>query len=164
MIRAILPKHIDKSCLFYAKQGDSSFRGDFGILMAGNRPKPVYNMARVFNSLRGHWLRTTGTDDDVCAVAALDDDHRRLAVVVVNFRSRFPVVRQVQLKISNLPSTLHDSKWRVSTIDSNHSNLFTDVRRCELETAASGDVAGNPFVVDRTLLPNSITLFELVRN
>ena len=164
MIRAMIPKHIDKPCLFYAKQGDSSFRGDFGILMQGNRPKPVYNMARIFNSLRGHWLKVSGGDDDVCAVAAMDESQNRLAIVLVNYRFRFPVRRQVKLTIDHLPAALVGGKWREWTIDPQHSNIFTDASHCELEMTASGGVAKGPFVYDKALLPNSVTLVELVRD
>jgi hypothetical protein len=161
MIRAIIPKHINKPCLFYVKQGDSSFRGDFSILMQDNRPKPVYNMARVFNSLRGHWLKIDGGDDDICAVAAIDDESHRAAIIVVNFRSRFPVKRRVQLKVTNLPSYLQNGNWHESVIDSTHSNLFTDSGHCELETTASGTLMQDEFVTRQSLLPNSIVLFEL---
>jgi hypothetical protein len=69
MIRTMIPKKIDRPCLFYVKQGDMSFRGDWSILMQGNRPKPTFNMARIFNSLSGEWVKISGGDDDVCAVA-----------------------------------------------------------------------------------------------
>jgi hypothetical protein len=164
MIRAILPKHIDKPCLFYAKQGDASFRGDFGILMQNNRPKPVYNMARVFNSLRGHWLKISPGDDDVCAVAAMDNDQKRLAIVVVNHRSRFAVRREVRVKIDNLPPALASRQWREWTIDSQHSNIFHDANHCELEKTASGKIRQSPFVFERRLLPNSVLMLELTSN
>ncbi len=162
MIRAMIPKGINKPCLFYVKQGDGSFRGDFSILMGENRPKPTYNMARIFNSIHGHWLKSSGGDDDVCAVAAYDKAEKRLAIVLVNYRSRFPVRRQIQLKIENLPPELAGGKWRQWTIDSEHSNVFNDVSHCELETTASGKVQPSPFVHQQVALPNSVTMLELV--
>jgi hypothetical protein len=164
MIRAIIPKQIDKPCLFYAKQGDGSFRGDFGIMISENRPKPTYNVARVFNSLSGHWLKVTGGDDDVCAVAAIDNDQHRAVIVLVNYRFRFPVRRQVEVKINDLPPKLSSGKWRAFTIDSLHSNVFTDASHCELEMTASGSIEGKSITVEQTLLPNSVTMLELKSN
>jgi hypothetical protein len=164
MIRAMIPNRIDKPCLFYAKQGDSSFRGDFGILMQGNQPKPVYNMARIFNSLHGHWLTVSGGDDDVCAVASMDDTQNRLAIVLVNYRFRFPVRRKVTVRVDALPSELADGIWRDWTIDPQHSNIFTDASHCELEQTSSGGITKAAFEYEKVLLPNSVTLLELVRN
>ena len=164
MIRAIIPKGVNKPCLFYVKQGDSSFRGDFSILMQENRPKPTYNMARIFNSLRGHWLKVGGADDDVCAVAAMEDDQKRLAIVLVNFRDRYPVRRKVQVRIDRLPATLATGKWRETIIDSEHCNIFNDVSHCELSVAASGQISNKQFVHERVLLPNSVMLLELIGN
>ena len=65
MIRTMIPKKIDRPCLFYVKQGDMSFRGDWSIMMQDNRPKPTFNMARIFNSLSGEWVKISGGDDDV---------------------------------------------------------------------------------------------------
>lgn len=164
MIRAMIPRGIDKPCLFYCKQGDASFRGDFSILMQGNRPKPTYNMARVFNSLRGNWLKVSGGDDDVCAVAAMDHDQKRLAIVLVNYRSRFSVRRQVRVRVDHLPSALANGQWRESKIDPQHSNIFTDASRCELEIANRGKLTESAFVIDRVVLPNSVVLVELTAN
>ena len=164
MIRAMIPKKIDRPCLFYVKQGDMSFRGDWAIMMEGNRPKPVYNMARIFNSLRGHWLKVTGGDDDVCAVAALDADQGRLAIVLVNYRFRHPVRRRVQIRVDDLPANLAGGQWREWVIDPLHSNIFTDSSRCELETTASGKIEKRPFVYDQTMLANSVVLLELLPN
>jgi hypothetical protein len=151
--------------LFYVKQGDASFRGDWSILMAENRPKPTYNMARVFNSLRGQWVKVSGGDDDVCAVAALDESQKRLAIVLVNYRSRFPVCRKVEIRIDRLPAGFAGGDWRESVIDSLHSNVFTDADHCELEMTASGKFApGRAFMHEREMLPNSVVLLEIVGN
>jgi hypothetical protein len=164
MIRAIIPKHIDKPCLFYVKQGDMTFRGDWSILMAGNKPKPTYNMARMFNGLRGKWVAVGGGSDDVCAIAAFDESANRLAVILVNYRFRHALRRHVQLRINNLPTELVSGRWQASIIDAQHSNVFTDVDRCELETVASGGVNKDPFVYDATLLANSVVMLEILSN
>ncbi len=161
MIRTMIPKKIDRPCLFYVKQGDMNFRGDFSILMQENRPKPTFNMARIFNSLSGQWVKVNGGDDDICAVAALDSSQDRLAIVLVNFRYRYPVRRHVHLQIDGLPAFLADGTWQEQTIDSLHSNVFTDANRCELETTNSGTINDAAFTYDRELLANSIVLLEL---
>ena len=161
MIRTMIPKKIDRPCLFYVKQGDMNFRGDWSILMQGNRPKPTFNMARIFNSLSGEWVKVNGGDDDICAMAALDSDRRRLQVVLVNFRYRYPVRRHVHLRIDGLPNSLASGTWEERTVDSLHSNVFTDQNRCELEITNDGNFNRKSFAYDRDLLANSIVLLEL---
>ena len=161
MIRTMIPKKIDRPCLFYVKQGDMNFRGDWSIMMQGNRPKATFNMARIFNSLRGEWVKVSGGNDDVCAVAAMDSDQGRLAVVLVNFRYRYPVRRHVHLEAGKLPPAFAGGNWQESVVDSLHCNVFTDVSRCELETSSSGSIEKERFVYDRDLMANSIVLLEL---
>jgi hypothetical protein len=162
MIRAMIPHGIDRPCLFYVKQGDMGFRGDWSILMAGNRPKATYNMARMFNSLSGHWLQVRGGDDDVCAVAALDSTRGRLAVVLVNHRSRHAVRRRVEITIGKLPASLAGGQWREWLVDPLHSNVFTDAAACELQPSDRGAIGGAVFTCEQTLLPHSVAMVELV--
>jgi hypothetical protein len=165
MIRAMIPKKIDKPCLFYVKQGDASFRGDWSILMTENRPKPTYNMARGFNSLGGKWVKVSGADDDVCAVAALDESQKRLSIAVVNYRFRFPVKRAVAIRVDRLPPGFNGGEWRESIIDAEHSNVFTDASHCELEMTASGRIVpGWEFMHEREMLANSVMLLEIASN
>jgi hypothetical protein len=161
MIRAMIPKKIDRPCLFYVKQGDMSFRGDWSILMQNNRPKPTFNMARIFNSLSGEWVRITGANDDICAVAALDAKQGRLAIVLVNFRYRYAVGRRVHMETANLPSSFVGGSWQESVVDSLHSNVFTDPNQCELEISKSGSIDKERFTFDRDMMANSIVLLEL---
>ena len=164
MIRAMIPHRIDKPCLFYVKQGDTNFRGDFSIMMAENRPKPTFNMARIFNSLSGQWVKVDGGDDDVCAVGGWDAGRGRLAIVLVNYRDRYAIRRQVHLTIDKLPASLAGGTWREFTIDPLHSNAFTDASRCELEQTGGGSIDQHTFSYDRELLPNSVVMLELVVN
>jgi Glycosyl hydrolases family 39 len=161
MIRTMIPKKIDRPCLFYVKQGDMSFRGDWSILMHENRPKPTFNMARIFNSLSGEWVKISGGDDDVCALAAFNSKQGRLAVVLVNFRDRYSVARQVRLKTNNLPSAFVGGTWQESVIDSLHSNVFTDPSRCELEISRQGSVENEHFTYDVDMMANAVILLEL---
>lgn len=161
MIRTMIPKHIDRPCLFYVKQGDMSFRGDWSIMMQDNRPKPTFNMARIFNSLSGKWVKMSGGDDDICAVAALDPKQGRIAIVLVNFRDRYAVGRHVHLETVNLPSSFAGGIWNESVVDSLHCNLFTVQNRCELEVSKRGSIANGRFTYNRDMMANSIVLLEL---
>jgi len=160
MIRTMIPKRI-KPCLFYVKQGDMTFRGDWSILMQDNRPKPSYNAARIFNSLRGDWIGVKGASDDVCAVAAFDPGSRRLAIILVNFRFRYAHRRQVALTIDRLPAALANGAWREWTIDSQHSNVFHDANRCELEMTQSGRIQDGKFAYERNIPANSVVMLEI---
>ncbi len=164
MIRAMIPKAIDRPCLFYVKQGDMSFRGDWSIMMADNRPKPTFNMARIFNSLRGEWVKVNGGDDDICAVAALSANQDRLAIVLVNYRDRYAIRRHVRVQTSKLPDSLAGGKWQASVVDSLHSNVFNDASRCELEVSDSGNIENDVFTYDGEMMANSIVLLELSAN
>jgi hypothetical protein len=138
-----------------------SFRGDWSILMQNNRPKPTYNMARIFNSLGGEWVKISGGNEDICAVAALDSKQGRLAIVLVNFRYRYALGRHVHLETANLPPTFAGGTWQESVVDSLHSNVFTDPNRSDLEVSGKGSIDSESFTYDRDLLANSIVLLEL---
>lgn len=171
--RAFLPARIDRPCFFYVKQGDMNFRGDYSLLMQGNVPKPSFNVAKVFNSLRGQWI-SLGTretmsartgrsfDGDVSGVAAWDASRQRLVVILVNFRDRYSVRRPVQLEIAELPAGLRDGTWQEWTIDATHGNVWNDHARAELAKTGSGKLAGARLEWARTLPANSITMLELV--
>jgi len=159
--RAFLPAQIDRPCFFYVKQNDMNFRGDYSLLMKDNLPKASYNVAKIFNGLRGNWLTVTGTDDDVSAVAAWDAQQSRLAIVLVNFRDRYALRRPVQLRLNHLPSALSGGKWLESVVDATHSNAWNDPAKPELTVTRSGEGIGQAFAWEKTLPPNSVMLIEL---
>ena len=159
--RAFLPAHIDRPCFFYVKQGDMGFRGDYSLLMKDNLPKASYNVAKIFNGLRGDWLPVAGTDDDISAVAAWDAQQTRLAIVLVNFRDRYALRRPVQLRLSALPSALQTGRWQESVIDATHSNAWNDQSKAELAVSRSGEIKGVTLTWEQTLQANSVTLIEL---
>jgi hypothetical protein len=161
--RAFLPAHIDRPCFFYVKQGDMNFRGDYSLLMKDNLPKASYNVVKIFNGLRGNWLPVTGTDDDVCAVAAWDARQTRLAIVLVNFRDRYALRRPVQLRLDPLPPAVNAGRWQESVVDATHGNAWHDPGKAELTVTRTGEISGKAFAWDRTLPPNSVTLIELSR-
>jgi len=162
--RAFIPAAIDRPCFFYAKQGDMNFRGDYSLLMKDNRPKASYNVAKIFNGLSGHWIAVKGTDDDVSAVAAWDRQRARLAIVLVNFRSRYSLRRNVRLRIDPLPTEIRSGQFQLWTIDATHSNIWNDANHAELAQTRSGKVVGTNFTFEETLAPNSVTLIELIAN
>ena len=161
--RAFIPAGVDRPCFFYVKQGDMGFRGDYSLLMKDNVPKASYNVAKIFNGLSGSWAALTGTDGDISGVAAWDASKGRLAIVLVNFRDRYALRREVELAIANLPKELNGGTWQQWTVDSTHSNVWHNQGKAELTRTKSGVLDGLPFQWQETLGPNSVTLLELVR-
>ena len=144
------------------KQGDDGFRGDFSLLMKDNVPKASYNVLKMFNHLSGQWIEFTGTDDDVCGVAAWDKSKQRLAIVLVNYRDRYPLPRRVKLDVAELPAELQQGSWREWLVDGTHSNVWHKRDDAELEQIDEGQVSGDSLVFQRTLEPNSVTLIEVL--
>jgi hypothetical protein len=163
LVRCFIPKRA-KPCLFYAKQGDDGFRGDWGILMgAGNRPKATYNVAKVFNALSGKWLPVTGGDGEISCVASLDTGKGVVRVIVVNFQPRYNMRRDVRIDVANLPPPFAGGTWREWTIDATHSNAWNDPNdagKAELQQVGNGDVASMKSI-DHTMPANSVTVLEL---
>jgi xylan 1,4-beta-xylosidase len=161
IVRAMLPEKIDRPCFFYVKQNDMNFRGDFSLLMQDNRPKASYNMAKIFNGLSGQWVSLTGTDGEVSGVAAWDQKRQRLAIVLVNFSSRYGVPRRVAIEIEKLPRELRNGVWSESIVDSTHGNIWHDQARAELTMCKAGSVRHGRFEFNEKLMPNSVTLIEV---
>ncbi len=161
IVRAFLPEKIDRPCFFYVKQNDMSFRGDFSLLMQDNLPKASYNMAKIFNGLSGQWVSLTGTDGEVSGVAAWDQKRQRLAMVLVNFSSRYDVPRRIALEVEKLPRGLRNGVWRESIVDPTHGNIWHDRARAELTVCKAGSVGDGGFEFDEKLMPNSVTLVEV---
>jgi hypothetical protein len=157
--RCFIPEGLGKPCLFYVKQGDDGFRGDFSILMKDNVPKATYNMAKVFNGLKGKWLPVAGVDGEISAVAAWDAEGKKLSIVLVNFQDRYDLKREVKVASASLPAELKGGAWKRWTIDATHSNVWNDKSHAELEQTGSGTVGGEDLT--QTLLANSVTLVEV---
>lgn len=161
LVRACLPNGVNRPCFFYVKQGDDGFRGDFSLLIKDNVPKASYNVLKMFNHLSGEWVELTGADDDVCGVAAWDQSKRRLAIVLVNYRDRYPLPRHIRLDVAALPPEIQQGSWREWLVDGTHSNVWNNRDAAELEQVNDGRVTGPNFVLERTLRPNSVTLIEV---
>jgi hypothetical protein len=163
IIRAFIAERIQYPCLFYAKQGDNDFRGDFSILMGGNKPKATYNAAKVFNGLSGKWAKVAGTDGEISCVAAYDEARKTLRVIAVNFQPRYGMRRHAQLRVSGLPQALRGGTWKEWIIDVTHSNAWHNPDKAELEQAGGGKTDDSGTVqFERTLAPNSVTVFDIV--
>ena len=140
-----------------------SFRGDYSLLMKDNIPKASYNVAKIFNGLSGAWLALKGTDGDVSGLAAWDAARGRLAIVLVNFRDRYALRRHIRIQVDHLPPALHSGVWQAWTVDATHSNVWNDQAKPELTKTQGGNLNENGFSLEDTLMPNSVTLVELIR-
>lgn len=156
--RCFVPHHLAMPCLFYVKQGDDGFRGDWSILMRDNIPKATYNAAKIINSLKGKWLAVAGTDGEVSALAAWDEQAKTLKLVLVNFQDRYNLRRNVRIACSGLPAGLENPAWHRWTVDATHSNVWNDRSHAQLEETGSGTVGTDD--LQETLAPNSVTLLE----
>ncbi|MDZ4819643.1 MAG: hypothetical protein SGJ20_11795 [Planctomycetota bacterium] len=161
LVRACIPNGDVKPCFFFVKQNDDIFQGHWAMIMKDNVPKASYNVLKMFNHLSGQWIEFTGTDDDVCGVASWDAEKKQLKVILVNYRDRYGVPRDVQLKIPGLPKELLNGQFKEHLVDGTHSNVWHDRKTAELQQVNQGAIQGDSFVIDRTLEPNSVTLFEL---
>jgi hypothetical protein len=86
----------------------------------------------------------------------------RLAIVLVNFRDRYALRRQVQVRISQLPAALKGGRWQEWIGDATHSNVWNDQNQAELAVNQTGELSGNSFTLGATLAANSVTLIELL--
>lgn len=160
--RAFVPAKIDRPCFFYVKQNDNNFRGDFSLLMQDNVPKATFNVLKMFNHLSGDWVRVSGQDDDVSAVAAWDPMQKKLAVVLVNFRYRHAITRDVEIGVDGVPDSLQGGTWRETVVDIEHANVWHDRSRMELAPISHSDATGATIRVNRTLPANSVVLLEWI--
>jgi len=127
-------------CFFFAKDGSPNFSGNWGMLLDGTNPKAVANVARMFNMMPSVRLDVQGEDDDLFALASTDPATGSVAVLVINFGDRYGIKRKVRLEIANLPKALRAGSFRQFLVDKEHSNIWHDRARAELETAAAGPI------------------------
>jgi hypothetical protein len=131
--------------------------------MGGNKPKATYNVAKVFNGLSGKWANVSGTDGEISCIAAYDESKKSLRLIAVNFQPRYGMRRHVSLDVSQLPQALRGGSWKEWTIDATHSNIWHNPEKAELEQTASGTIdAAGKAQFQRTLAPNSVTVFDIV--
>lgn len=162
VIRAMIPGGIDKTCFFLAKDGDESFRGSWGMLMGGNKPKPSANACRMFNMLAPERIPLGGEDGDIAGVASRDPKTGKVTVLLVNFADRWGVARDVTTSIANPPATVRGGVCRRYLIDQSHSNIWANRDRAELEMVESTPIPKTgDFKHTFRLESNGVTLLEL---
>jgi hypothetical protein len=51
--------------------------------------------------------------------------------------------------------------WQEWTVDATHSNVWNDSGKPELTKTRSGELGATSFMLEETLMPNSVSLVEL---
>lgn len=164
VLRAMIPARIDKPCFFFAKDGDDNFRGGWGMLMGpNNRPKAVYNAAKLFSMMAPKQVRTDFTDPEVAVVATTDPATGRTTVLVLNYAERYGVERRLMFTMSNLDRRLKGGTLRRWVVDRQHSNAFHNKDRAELESIHTGRLSSSTRFSGQITVPtNSLTLLEFL--
>ncbi len=163
ILRAMIPAGVAKPCFFFAKDGDDSFRGGWGMLMGPNRPKAVYNAAKLFSMMAPKQLKTSFSDPEVAIVAATDPRTGRTTVLVLNYAERYGVERKLALAFTNLDRRLKNGTLKRWVVDKEHSNAFHNKDRAELECVSTAPLGGSGHRVEQISVPtNSLTLLEIV--
>ncbi|MEI6914081.1 MAG: hypothetical protein WCL39_03010 [Armatimonadota bacterium] len=163
VLRVMLPAKIDKPCFFYAKDGDDNFRGGWGMLMGPNRPKPVYNAAKLFNMMAPTRLKLKLDDGELAGLASIDQKTGRTTVMLLNYAERYGVERPVKLELANLDQRLVGGKMKTWIVDKEHSNAFNNKDKSELERWSDDKIIdSNQSTLALKLPTNSLTLFEMV--
>jgi len=164
VVRGMIPSGLDKTCYFLAKDGDESFRGGWGMLMGGNKPKAVANVCRMFNMLAPRRIALTGEDDELAGVASFDPKTGRVTVLIVNFADRYGVRRDITLSMSNLPAQVRGGVCRRYLVDKDHSNIWNNRDRSELEVVETLPVGkSGMFAHTFRLGCSAVTLLEFVQ-
>ena len=83
--------------------------------------------------------------------------------MLVNFRSRYSLRRNVRLQINEVPSSIRSGKWQEWIVDGTHANVWNDQGKAELAKSRTGDLNGSSFILEATLMPNSVTSVELLK-
>lgn len=165
VLRAMIPGGIDKTCFFLAKDGDENFRGGWGMLMGGNKPKPSANVCRMFNMLAPERIHLEGEDGEITGIASRDAETGKVTVLLVNYAERYGARRDIALSVTNLPATLRGGTCRRYLVDKDHSNIWANRDRAELETAETVPIPkSGVFKTAFRLEANAVTLLEFAPN
>lgn len=162
MLRGWMAAGVQKPCWFLAKDFSSGLQGEWGMFTRENKPKPVANVCRMFNSMMPIRIECKGEDEQIASVASLDPDSGRVTVLIVNFAERYGSPRKIRLSAMNLPSSLDNGVCRQYLVDATHANLWHDPARCELSVVREVPiVSSNAFDMLFELPNNSVTLLEM---
>lgn len=161
VLRAMIPGKVHKPCFFLAKDGDTNFRGSWAMLMGGNKPKASANVCKMFNMLGPEQIGFQGEDGEITGVASKDSKTGKVTVLLTNFGERYGVRRDVALTVSDLPRSLKGGVCRRYLVDKDHSNIWANRDRPELEVVETLPVSSaGPFTHTFRLENNAVTLLE----
>lgn len=161
MLRGWMAAGVQKPCFFLAKDFSAPLRGEWGMFSRENKPKPVANVCRLFNTMASTRVECSGEDEQIASVASVDQSGR-VTVLILNFGERYGAPRPINVVMENLPASLDNGLCRQFLVDATHSNLWNDESRCELEIAGQNDIVTSvSFSLDLELANNAVTLLEL---
>jgi len=165
MLRGWMAAGVQKPCWFLAKDFSSGLRGEWGMFTRENKPKPVANVCRMFNSMMPIRIECKGEDEQIASVASLDPDSGRVTILIVNFAERYGPPRKIRLSAMNLPSSLDNGVCRQYLVDATHANIWHDPNRCELSVVREVPIiSANAFDTFFELPNNSVMLIEMDSN
>lgn len=163
VVRGMIPSGLDKACYFLAKDWDNHFQGCWGMFFKDNRPKPAANVCRMFNMLAPQRIALVGEDDEIAGVASLDPKTGRVTVLLLNFAERYGVRRDITLALTDLPKEVRGGVCRRYLVDKDHSNIWNNADRRELEVVEELPVGkSGAFTHTFRLETNGVTLLELL--
>ncbi|MDH7481475.1 MAG: hypothetical protein QHH26_05775 [Armatimonadota bacterium] len=163
MLRAMIPGKVNKPCFFLAKDWDANLVGSWGMFTRDNKIKPVGNVCRMFNMMAPEKIQYLGTDDEITGFAARDSKTGRITVLIVNFAERYGVPREIELNLTKLPQKLIGGTCKRYLVDKDHSNIFHNRERYELECVEAIKISkGGDFTHTFTLENNAVTLLEFI--
>jgi len=83
-------------------------------------------------------------------------------VLILNFAERYGVRRDITLRLSNLPSQVRGGICRRYLVDKDHSNIWNNADRRELEIVKTLPIGkSSAFTYTLRLDSNAVTLIEL---
>lgn len=163
MLRGWMAAGVQKPCYFLAKDFSSPLCGEWGLFSRENKPKPVANVCRMFNTMAPVRVECVGEDEQIASVASMGTESGRVTVLVLSFAETFGSPRRVRIAFSELLRQLAGGTCRRYLVDAEHSNLWHDESRCGLETIGESVIGStSDFVVEAELANNSVMLVELV--
>jgi len=162
ILRAMIPGGVDKPCFFLAQDGDTNLTGSWGMMTLDRKLKPAGNVCRMFNMMCREKIAFDGSDDQVTGFAARDSSSGRVTILIVNFSERYGFPRDIRLQVTGISKKLIGGKCLRYLVDKNHSNIFNDRSKWQLEAVESMPILGDPFSHTFVLDNNAVTLLELV--
>ncbi len=162
MLRGWMAAGVQKPCWFLAKDFSSGLQGEWGMFTRENKPKPVANVCRMFNSMMPVRIECTGGDDQIATVASTDPRSGKVTVLILSFAERYGTPRKVRLTAMNLPSSLDNGTCRQYLVDATHANISNNPDDCELKVVKETPIVNaNAFDLGIELPNNSVTLLEM---